>query len=72
MRAIKVNFQNEQEEKVLLSILDSLNYDYEPEYSSDDESLINQALERSNQDFEAGRTSSHNEVMDRVSKKYGL
>lgn len=72
MKAIKVNFQSEQEEKVLLSFLDSLNYDYELEYSSDDELLINQALKRSNQDFDEGRSSSHDDVMNRVKKKYGL
>ena len=72
MRPIKVNFQNEQEEKVLLSILDSLNYDYEPQYSSDDELLIDQALEHSNRDFEEGNTSSHEEVMSRIKNKYDI
>ena len=71
MGAIKVNFHNEQEEKVLLSILDSLDYDYEPQYSEKDESLIEQALERSDRDFAEGRFSSHADVMNRVRAKYG-
>ena len=72
MKAIKVNFNNEQEEKVLLSILDSLNYDYEPQYSSNDELLISQALERSNLDHEKGQTSNHEEVIGRIKDKYDL
>lgn len=51
MGAIKVKFHSEQEEKVLLTILDSLNYDYEPQYSSQEEVLINEALGRSEKDF---------------------
>ena len=72
MKAIKVNFNNEQEEKVLLSILDSLNYDYEPQYSSNDELLISQALERSNRDYEEGNTSNHEDVMSRIKDRYDL
>lgn len=72
MGAIRVTFHNEQEEKVLLSILDSLNYDYETQYSVEDQKSIAAALERSEVDFEAGRFSSHEAVMDRVKSKYGL
>lgn len=72
MGVIKVNFHNEQEEKVLLSILDSLNYDYESEYSSKEEALITEALERSEKDFIAGRFSKHQNVINRVKAKYGL
>ncbi|HUH33031.1 MAG TPA: hypothetical protein VLZ28_03705 [Daejeonella sp.] len=72
MKAIRVNFNNEQEEKVLLSILDSLNYDYEPQYSSNDELLISQALESSNRDHEEGNTSSHEDVMNRIKTRYDL
>jgi len=72
MGAIKVIFHNEQEEKVLLSILDSLNYDYESEHSSKEETMITEALERSEKDFIAGRFSKHNDVMNRVKAKYGL
>lgn len=70
MGAIKVNFHSEQEEKVLLSILDSLEYDYERQYSKKEEELIAQALERSDIDFAEGRVSSHSDVMKRVQKKY--
>jgi hypothetical protein len=72
MGAIKVNFHNEQEEKVLLSILDSLNYDYESQHSSKEEALITEALERSEKDFIAGRSSKHQDVMNRAKAKYGL
>lgn len=71
MEAIKVKFHNEQEEKVLLSILDSLEYDYEPQYSKKEEELIAQALERSDIDFVEGRVSSHSDVMKRAQAKYG-
>ncbi len=72
MGAIKVNFHNEQEEKVLLSILDSLNYDYEPQYPATEELQIAQALERSERDFESGKFSFHSDVLNRVKAKYGL
>ena len=72
MAVVKVKFHNEQEEKVLLSILDSLNYDYEPQYSADEEQQIAQALERSENDFVTGRFSSHEEVMNRIKAKYVL
>lgn len=72
MNAIKVNFNNEQEEKVLLTILDSLNYDYESQYSQEDEKAIDEALQRSMTDFDRGRVSAHTEVMQRVKDKYGI
>ncbi len=72
MGAIKVTFHSEQEEKVLLSILDTLNYDYEPQYSAKEEVLINKALERSENDFNAGRFSKHQDVMNRVKAKHDL
>lgn len=72
MGAIKVNFHSEQEEKVLLSILDSLNYDYEPQHSPEEKVLITEALERSDKDFIAGRFSKHQDVMDRIKTKCGL
>ena len=72
MGAIKVKFHNEQEEKVLISILDSLNYDYEPQYTTEDESSIAEALERSEKNFQDGLFSTHQEVMERAKNKYGL
>lgn len=72
MGAVKVNFNNQQEEKVLLSILDSLAYDYEAQHSATDEALITKALERSQQDFDAGRTISHESVMQSIKLKYGI
>lgn len=72
MNAIKVNFNNEQEEKVLLTILDSLNYDYESQYSQEDERAIDEALQRSMTDFDRGRVSAHIQVMQRVKDKYDI
>ncbi|WP_236977692.1 hypothetical protein [Membranihabitans maritimus] len=66
MDAIKVTFRDEQEEKVLLSILDSLSYDYEPQYSIEEEEKIAAALKRSKEDFQAGRFSEHKDVMKRI------
>ena len=72
MNAIKVNFNNEQEEKVLLTILDSLNYDYESQYSLEDEKAIEEALQRSMTDFDSGRVSTHTQIMQGGKDKYGL
>lgn len=72
MGAVKVNFNNQQEEKVLLSILDSLAYDYEAQHSATDEALITKALERSQQDFDAGKTIPHARVMQSIKLKYGI
>lgn len=70
MGAVKVNFNNPQEEKVLLSRLDSLNYDYEAQFSTSEEDLIAKALYQSQQDFNAGRTLPHAVVMENVKLKY--
>ena len=72
MNAIKVNFNNEQEEKVLLTILDSLNHDYESQYSLEDEKAIEEALQRSMTDFDSGRVSTYTQIMQRVKDKYDL
>ena len=72
MNAIKVNFHNEQEEKVLISILESLNYDYEAQYSSDDKKSINTAIKRSIADSEAGRVHHHEDVMAELRARYNL
>lgn len=72
MGAVKVNFNNQQEEKVLLSILDSLDYDYEAQFTAAEEDLITKALELSQQDFDAGLTMPHATVMQGVKLKYGI
>lgn len=71
MGAIKVTFHNEHEERVLLSILDSLSYDYEPQFIPEEEQEVAKALERGERDFHEGRFSSHADVMKRVREKYG-
>lgn len=72
MNTIKVNFHNDQEEKVLISILESLNYDYEPEYTNEDKKAINASIDRAIADSEAGRVYSHDEVMAEVRARYNL
>jgi hypothetical protein len=72
MGAIKVNFHNQKEEKVLLSILDSLDYDYEAEHTLAEEELIAKALERSQKDIKEGRTLPHSAVMESIKLKYGI
>jgi hypothetical protein len=72
MGAIKVNFHNQKEEKVLLSILDSLDYDYEAEHTLVEEELIAKALERSQKDIKEGRTLPHSVVMESIKLKYGI
>ena len=72
MSTIKVNFHNEQEEKVLLSILESLNYDYEAEYTDEDRKAINASIARGIADSEAGRVYSHEEVMANIRTRYNL
>lgn len=72
MNTIKVNFHNEQEEKVLVSFLESLNYDYEAAYTDDEKVLIDTALERSLADSAAGRVYPHSEVMAKVKSRFNL
>jgi hypothetical protein len=72
MGAIKITFHNEQEEKVLISFLDSLNYDYEPQYSTNDELAIAKSLKKSENEYVMGKTNSHEEVMKKVKSKYDL
>ena len=72
MTTVKVNFHNEHEERVLLSILESLEYDYELQYSDDKKQAINEALKRSIADSEAGRVYPHDEVMKNARSRYGL
>ena len=72
MGAVKVIFHNRQEEKVLLSILDSLNYDYEAQFSPAEETLIAKALERSQLDIIEGRTIPNTFVMESIKLKYGI
>ena len=56
----------------MLTILDSLNYDYESHYSLEDEKAIEEALQRSMTDFDSGRVSTHIQIMQRVKDKYDL
>lgn len=59
METLKVEVQNEQEKKVLLAFLDSLNYHYsadETDYTISDEDL--QMLVKRKNDFLAGKTTS--------------
>jgi hypothetical protein len=72
MNTIKVNFHNEQEEKVLISILESLNYDYEPEYTGEAKKAINESIDRAITDSKAGRVYSHEEVMAEARARYNL
>jgi hypothetical protein len=72
MTAVKVNFHNEQEERVLLSILESLDYDYEIQYSESAETAIDKALKESITDAEAGRIQSHEDVMKNARARFGL
>lgn len=72
MNAITINFHNDQERKILLSILDSLDYDYEPKFSPSDEASIEKALNKSSENLENNRFSTHSDVVGRVTKKYGL
>jgi hypothetical protein len=72
MGAIRVKFHNEQEEKVLLTILDSLNYDYEDQYTSGEEKEIEAGLNRSFDDISNGRVSSDESVRQRINAKLGI
>jgi hypothetical protein len=72
MGAIRVKFHNEQEEKVLLSFLDSLNYEYEEQYTSDEEKEIDAGLSRSLDDVANGRVSAHESVRQRIKDKWGV
>jgi hypothetical protein len=72
MTTVKVNFHNEQEERVLLSILESLEYDYELQYSDESKQAINEALKRSTEDSEADRVYSHEEAMKIARSRFGL
>lgn len=57
---------------MLLSILDSLDYDYETQHTLAKEELLAKALERSQKDIEEGRILPHSVVMESIKLKYGI
>ena len=64
-----VNIKNEQEEKVLLAFLDSLNYNYQSNIKNEDLklnepflNLYNDELNKADQEIELGNYISHDEV----------
>ena len=71
-----VNIKNEQEEKVLLAFLDSLNYNYQSNIKNEDLelnepflNLYNDELNKADQEIELGNYISQDEVEKLFIKK---
>ncbi|RBQ05394.1 hypothetical protein [Pedobacter miscanthi] len=74
--SILVNTKNEQEEKVLIAFLDSLDYKYQSDINNDpvkvDEAFLNQyndELDQADKEIEAGDFISHKDVEQLFEKR---
>lgn len=69
METLKIDIQNDQEKRVLLAFLDSLNYHYRSE--SDDHTLSDEQVQemlKRKADFLAGKTTARS--WDDIKRKY--
>lgn len=74
--SILVNTKNEQEEKVLIAFLDSLDYKYQSDINNDpvevEEAFLNQyndELDQADKEIEAGDFISHEDVEQLFEKR---